>query len=127
MVIHTGIDIVEVARIKNSISNSGTHFIERVYTKAEAAYCVSAVNNFERFAARFAAKEAFVKAIGKGFSDGIMFNMIEIAKCETGEPYLVLHDKALEAAEKLGIESIDVSLSHIKETAVATVVILSKN
>ncbi|MBE7064206.1 MAG: holo-[acyl-carrier-protein] synthase [Ruminococcaceae bacterium] len=127
MVIHTGVDIVEVSRIKNSISNSGKHFIERVYTKSEAAYCVSAVNSFERFAARFAAKEAFVKAIGKGFSDGIMFNMIEVAKRETGEPYLVLHDKALEAAEKLGIESMDISLSHIKETAIATVVILSKN
>ena len=126
MVIHTGIDIVEVARIKNSISNSGTHFIERVYTRSEAEYCVSAVNSFERFAARFAAKEAFVKAIGKGFSEGIMFNMIEVAKHETGEPYLVLHDKALEAAEKLRIESMDVSLSHIKETAVATVVILSE-
>lgn len=126
MVIHTGIDIVEVARIKNSISNSGTHFIEKIYTKSEAEYCVSAVNSFERFAARFAAKEAFVKAIGKGFSEGIMFNMIEVAKHENGEPYLVLHDKALIAAEKLGIESMDISLSHIKDTAVATVVILSE-
>ncbi|MBQ8165230.1 MAG: holo-ACP synthase [Clostridia bacterium] len=127
MVIHTGIDIVEVARIKNSIANSGTHFIEKVYTKSEAAYCVSAVNSFERFAARFAAKEAFVKAIGKGFSEGIMLNMIEVAKDEIGKPYLLLHGKALAAAEKLEIESIDLSLSHIKDTAVATVVILSKN
>ena len=127
MVIHTGIDIVEVARIKNSISNSGKHFTDKIYTDSEVKYCISAVNSFERFAARFAAKEAFVKAIGKGFSEGIMFNMIEVAKRETGEPFLVLHDKALDAAEKLGIESLDVSLSHIKDTAVATVVILSKN
>jgi len=126
MVIHTGVDIVEVARIKNSISNAGTHFIEKVYTKTEAEYCVSAVNSFERFAARFAAKEAFVKAIGKGFSDGIMFNMIEVVKDKSGKPQLLLHGKALEAAEKLGIESMDISLSHIKDTAVATVVILSQ-
>lgn len=126
MKIHTGIDIVEVSRIQQAIANSGSHFTDKVFTKQEYAYCSAAANKFERFAARFAAKEAFVKAIGTGFADGINHTMIEVAKDENGKPYLILHGIALDAAKKLGIKSIDLSLSHIRESAVASVTLLSK-
>ncbi|MBQ8828246.1 MAG: holo-ACP synthase [Clostridia bacterium] len=126
MKIRTGIDIIEVERIHQSVANSGPHFTERIYTKSEIEYCSSAANKYERFAARFAAKEAFVKALGTGFTGGIVHTMVEIDKDNNGKPILKLHGRAQEELKKLKVISIDLSISHVRDTAAASVTILSR-
>ena len=126
MKIRTGIDIIEVERIHQSVANSGPHFTERIYTKSEIEYCSSAANKYERFAARFAAKEAFVKALGTGFTGGISHTMVEIDKDNNGKPILKLHGRAQEELKKLKVISIDLSISHVRDTAAASVTILSR-
>lgn len=124
MQIKTGVDIIEVARIKNAIDIYNNKFLEKVYTNNEIAYCNSKKQlRFEHFAARFAAKEAGIKALSEllvnkfelGWKD------IEIVNNKDGKPKLVIHKKIK------CINSIDVSMSHIKKYAIANVVILIKN
>ena len=117
-----GLDIIEVERIAEKI-NKESGFREMVFSKTEIAYCESKPNKFEHYAARFAAKEAFFKALGTGWLKGTHFNEIEIINSESGKPVLVLLDKTKKTLSPLGIGKILVSLSHLKSIASAVVII----
>lgn len=120
MIIKTGIDIIEISRIKESIEDTDGKFCERVYTEKEIEYCErKKIQKYQHYAARFAAKEAVFKAISPFLKSkyDIEWKQIEILNDENGRPYVKLLNK------NLGIENIDISISHNKEHAVASVVI----
>ena len=118
-----GIDIIEVSRIQKEISKKNGAFKARVFTKNEINYCESIATKEQNYSARFAAKEAFFKALGSGWSKGFAWTDVEIAKDGSGKPYIITHGKVKEFIEQNQISNIQVSLSHIKETAVAIVIL----
>ncbi len=123
MAIYCGTDIIEIDRLKNSIQNING-FSERVFTEREIVYCENRKNaKFESYAARFAAKEAVVKALGTGMADGLSWKQIEILKDDKGKPYALLSLRALELFDNIGAKSMDVSLSHCGVYAIAYAVI----
>lgn len=123
MILGIGTDLAEVARIHRSIERYGARFLDRVYTEAERAYSKSKSNAAERFAARFAAKEAGMKAIGTGWRDGIRWQDFEVVNERSGRPALVLRGVARQVADKLGVERISISLTHTAEMAFAIVIL----
>jgi len=125
MIFGSGIDLVDIDRVKRLIDNSEA-FMERVFTAKERQYCQAKKNYAESFAARFAAKEAFMKALGTGCRKGIKFSDIEVINDELGKPELVLYNSAREFCENKQIVKINLSLSHSKDIATA-IVILEKN
>ena len=122
MIIGTGVDICEVHRIAQSISRFGDRFLQRVFTQAEIRYCQSKKNSVERFAARFAAKEAAMKALGTGASRGVTWTSIEVARAPGGRPILQLAGITSQIAEALGVKRISVSVTHTESTAMAIVI-----
>lgn len=123
MAIFCGVDIIEIDRLKKSITEQ-RGFKDRVFTDSEISYCENRNNaKYESYAARFAAKEAVVKALGRGIADGLEWKQIEILNNELGKPYVVLYRRALELFNEMGAKSMDISLSHCSEYAVAYVVI----
>lgn len=125
MIVGTGIDIAEVPRIRLSIERFGERFLQRVFTEGEIRYCDSKANRFERYAARFAAKEAGMKALGTGWNFGVRWRDLEVARKPGGRPTLLLHGKAAEFAAKLGATNIALSLTHTPEQAMAQVILES--
>ena len=125
MKVYTGTDIIEIERVKDSIENIGEKFIEEIYTKKEIEYCESRKKaKYQHYAARFAAKEAIFKAVSKLLNNkfDISWKNAEIVNDENGRPYInFLNTKIIEK-----IEDIDISISHCKEYAVATVVVMYK-
>ena len=122
MQIKVGTDIIEVERIKNSIVKHGEKFLNKIYTKDEIAYCnINADTKYQHFAVRFAAKEAVFKALSESGSDTLKWQDIEIKNAKSGRPEVVLYGQ-----ENDKILSIDISLSHVKETAITTVVAVLK-
>src|SRR5271154_6658857 len=125
MIVGTGIDIAEVPRIAASIARFGDRFIRRIFTEGEIRYCDAKANRVERYAARFAAKEAAMKAIGTGWSHGVAWRDVEVCRQPGGRPTLAFHGKAAEVAAKLGAVHIALSLSHTEEYAIAQVILES--
>jgi holo-[acyl-carrier protein] synthase len=125
MIVGTGIDIAEVPRIREAIERHGQRFLNRVFTEGEIQYCESKANRVERYAARFAAKEAVMKAIGTGWNHGVRWRDIEVARKPGGRPTLLLHGKAAEFARKLGATNIALSITHTAEQAMAQVILES--
>ena len=123
MIVGTGIDIVEVPRIAESIARFGERFIQRVFTEGEIHYCDSKANRVERYAARFAAKEAAMKAIGTGWNHGVRFRDVEVLREPGGRPTLRFHGKAAEFAAKLGSSRVSLSISHTSQHAIAQVIL----
>ena len=123
MILGIGTDIAEVARIAKSIENSA--FKEKIFSKTEINYCETKANKAESYAARFAAKEAFFKAVGTGWRGGMAFNEVEITNDDLGKPYLNILGVTAEIIKEKNIKTIHVSLSHTKEMAMAMVVIES--
>lgn len=123
MIVGTGVDIVEVPRVAAAIERFGQRFMERIYTEAEVRYCESKANKMERYAARFAAKEAALKAIGTGWRRGVRWRDIEVQREPGGRPTLVFSGKAAEFAARLGMKRASLSLSHTKEQAIAQVIL----
>ncbi len=121
MIIGIGTDIAEVARIANSIENNS--FKEKVFSKAEIVYCEGKVNKAESYAARFAAKEAFFKALGTGWRGGVAFNEVEVVNDELGKPSINVIGTTADLIKDRNIKNIHVSLSHIKEIAMATIIL----
>lgn len=117
-----GVDIVEIARISEMLQSHGDRFIARCFTPGEAAYCGNGPTRVERFAARFAAKEATLKALGTGWRDGIAWTEIEVAPEPSGRPMLRVTGEAARIAAGLGIATWHVSLSHSKSHAIASVI-----
>lgn len=121
MIIGIGTDIAEVARIGKSIENIS--FKEKVFSKTEITYCEAKANKAESFAARFAAKEAFFKSLGTGWRGGMAFNEVEVLNDELGKPTLNILGATAEIIKEKNIKAIHVSLSHVKDMAMATVVL----
>jgi len=119
MILGIGVDITEVGRIRAALANprTGQRFRDRVFTSEEIAYCSRRRNGHESFAARFAAKEAMMKALGRAFG----WREIEVTR-GTGPPAIRLHGRAQARAEQLGIRRINLSLSHTAELAIAYVI-----
>ena len=114
----TGIDLIEVGRIRGAVERHGIRFLERIYTSKELA---QTRNSMASLAARFAAKEAVAKALGCGI--GIVgWKDIEILRDEAGGPRVILHGPAAQRAAEQGLQNWSVSLSHTREYAVAVVV-----
>jgi holo-[acyl-carrier protein] synthase len=125
MIVGTGIDIAEVPRIAQSIERFGERFLQRIFTPGEIRYCDSKANRVERYAARFAAKEAAMKALGTGWNHGVRWRDCEVTRMPGGRPTLSFHGKAAEFAAKLGTKNIALSLTHTKEQAMAQVILES--
>jgi holo-[acyl-carrier protein] synthase len=123
MIIGTGIDIAEVPRIRQSIARFGDRFLRRIYTEGEIRYCDSKANRVERYAARFAAKEAAMKALGTGWSHGVRWRDCEVVRMPGGRPNIAFHGKAGEIAARLGVKNAALSLSHTAEQAIAQVIL----
>ena len=123
MIVGTGVDIAEVDRIAASIKRFGGRFTERVFTRDEIRYCESKANKAERYAARFAAKEAGMKAIGTGWSRGVRWRDIEVSRMAGGRPTLAFHNKAAEFAARLGTKQVALSLTHTEQYAIAQVIL----
>lgn len=123
MILGTGVDIMEVPRMEASINRFGDHFLKRVFTDAEIAYCDSKTNRFERYAARFAAKEAALKAIGTGWRGGISWRDVEVQRQKGGRPVIAYSGKAGEVSARLGVKRAWLSISHTKEYAIAQVIV----
>lgn len=122
MIIGTGIDIVGVDRIRQSVNRHGSRFIKRVFTPDEAAYCRDKASWPQHFAGRFAAKEAVAKALGMGFTDGVLCRDIAIERDDAGGPGVVLSGRAAELADEMAIHTWHVSISHCAEYAVASAI-----
>jgi holo-[acyl-carrier protein] synthase len=120
-----GTDIIEVSRIAK-VMERDIGFRDKIFSEGEIAYCEKMRNKYQHYAARFSAKEAFMKALGTGWRDGIRFVEIEVAHDPLGKPLILLSGKAKELAEKAGMGEIHVSLSHVKEVASAVVVVEKK-
>jgi holo-[acyl-carrier protein] synthase len=123
MIVGTGVDLAEVPRIRATIERFGARFVERVYTPAEIAYVERKANRFERYAARFAAKEAGMKAIGTGWSHGVRWQDFEVANLPSGKPTLRFHGAAAQVALRLGVRNIALSITHTKELGMAHVIL----
>jgi holo-[acyl-carrier protein] synthase len=123
MIVGSGIDLVEIRRIHQSIERYGQRFLDRVYTAAEQAYCLRKRKSAESFAARFAAKEAGAKALGTGISHGVNWLEIEVAREPGGRPTLQFHGRAAEFAARLGAARAALSMTHTAELAMAGVVL----
>ena len=123
MIVGTGIDIAEVPRIAEAISRYGDRFLHRVFTEAEIHYCDTKANRIERYAARFAAKEAGMKALGTGWNYGVRWRDVEVCRQPGGRPTISFHGKAAEFAAKLGVAHIALSLTHTEAQAIAQVIL----
>ncbi len=123
MITGIGNDIVEVSRVEGESARNGPEFLQEVFTPAEIEYCERRRRRYESYAARFAAKEAFLKALGTGGRDGITWQDIEIVRDGRGRPEVALRGRAKELADERGVTGVHVSLSHSRELAVAVVVL----
>jgi holo-[acyl-carrier protein] synthase len=121
MLLGTGIDIVEIERIAQSIARYGDHFLKKIFTAGEIAYCSQKRNFAESFAARFAAKEAGAKALGTGIQHGVTWKELEVRREPGRRPTLHLTGRALEIADRLGVAHVSLSLTHTATLAMASV------
>jgi holo-[acyl-carrier protein] synthase len=122
VIVGTGVDLAEVPRIRASIERFGDKFVHRIYTPREIAYVQRKANRYERLAARFAAKEAGMKALGTGWRHGVRWQDFEVANLPSGRPTLNLHGVARAYADKLGVRQINLSLTHTAEYGLAYVI-----
>jgi len=123
MIISIGIDLVEVSRIEEVFARRGERFRARVFTEREATYCESLGSKFPSYAARFAAKEAVMKALGTGWSEGVGWKDIEVVSQPGGAPRIELYKRALKRMQEIGATRVHVSLTHSGDWAIAQVVL----
>jgi len=122
MIVGMGIDVAEVPRIRTVIEGQGQRFLRRVYTLDEVAYCEQFKNKYERYAGRFAVKEAAMKALGTGWSRGVRWVDVEVVRQRGGRPNLALKGEARKIADAMGVKNIAVSITHTSEQAIAQVI-----
>jgi len=123
MIVGSGIDLVEIVRIQQSLERYGKRFLDRVFTPAEQAYCMRKRNAAESLAARFAAKEAAAKALGTGISRGVHWLEIEVIREPGGRPNLRFHGRAAEIAAQLRVAHAALSLTHTGTLSMANVLL----
>ena len=122
MIVGLGIDIAEVPRVKAAIERHGETFLRRLYTPAERQYCERFKNKYERYAGRFAAKEAAMKALGTGWSRGVRWVDVEVVREKGGRPTMKLAGEAGKVAERMGVKNIALSITHTADQAFAQVI-----
>src|ERR1700756_2680032 len=122
MIVGMGIDVAEVPRIQAVIESQKDRFLRRVYTLDEVAYCEQFKNKYERYAGRFAVKEAAMKALGTGWQHGVRWVDLEVVRERSGKPTLSIVGEAGKIAAKLGVKHIAVSITHTAEQALAQVI-----
>jgi holo-[acyl-carrier protein] synthase len=122
MIVGLGVDITEVDRMEAAIARRGRPFLNRLFTPAEILYCEKHRHSAERFAGRFAAKEAAMKALGTGWARGVRWIDIEIVREPSGKPTLKLSGAARAIAASLGVMHIAVTITHDGNTALAQVI-----
>ena len=123
MIVGMGVDMAEVERVREAIARHGERFLQRVFTPGEISYCRRFKDSPERFAARFAAKEAAMKALGTGWRRGVAWKDFEVSNLPSGKPCLQLSGKALEICRSLGGSRVFLSLTHAGAYALAQVII----
>jgi holo-[acyl-carrier protein] synthase len=123
MIVGSGVDIAEVPRIRESIERFGDRFLHRIYTEGEISYCEHKASRFESYAARFAAKEAGMKALGTGWSRGVRWRDIEVVRQKGQRPTIQFHGQAAVIATQLGTKNIALSITHTSEQALAHVIL----
>lgn len=122
MIIGTGVDISEPDRIRQAVERYGRRFLERIFTEKEIAYCERKRNKWERYAARFAAKEAAFKALGTGWRRGVRWRDVEVTNLPSGKPTLALTGQAKKFADKQGVRHIALSMTHTVQFVLAQVI-----
>jgi holo-[acyl-carrier protein] synthase len=122
MILGTGVDIAETSRLERGLERHAERFTKRIFTPGEIAYCEKFKNRAERYAARFAAKEAAFKALGTGWREGIRWLDVEVVHQPSGKPELVLSGRAQEVAHELRVTRMSVSISHSDRYVVALVI-----
>lgn len=122
MIVGMGVDLAEVDRIKTAMERHGETFLRRVYTAAEREYCEGFRNKYERYAGRFAAKEAAMKALGTGWRRGVRWVDFEVVRELGGRPTIRLDGEAKKIAEEIGVKRIALSITHTEAMALAQVI-----
>jgi len=125
VIVGLGIDVAEVDRVRDAIERHGHRFVERIFCPSEIAYVENKANRFERYAARFAAKEAGMKAIGTGWRRGVRWHDFEVTNLPSGRPTLRLHGVAEKIAQSLGVRNIALSITHTAREGSAIVILES--
>ena len=122
MIIGLGVDITEVERLRAAIERRGDAFLRRVFTAREREYCERFRNKYERYAGRFAAKEAAMKALGTGWRSGVRWQDLEVVREKGGRPTMALSGEAGKIAKRLGVTRIALSITHTEAEALAQVI-----
>ena len=122
MIVGMGVDIAEVPRIRSVIEAQRERFLRRVFTPEEVAYCEQFKSKYERYAGRFAVKEAAMKALGTGWSRGVRWVDVEVVRQRGGRPTVTLKGEARKIADRMGVKNIAVSITHTAEQALAQVI-----
>ena len=123
MIVGTGIDIAEPQRIRQAVERYGGRFLDRVFTAREISYCERKRNKWERYAARFAAKEAAFKALGTGWRGGVRWREVEVSNEPSGKPTLKLTGTAGELASGLHVQQVSLSITHTPQFVLAQVIL----
>jgi holo-[acyl-carrier protein] synthase len=123
VIVGTGVDLCEVGRLREAMERYGDRFKHRIFTDREIAYSERKANLYERYAARFAAKEAGMKALGTGWRGGIGWRDFEVTNLSSGRPTLAFHGRAGEMANRLGVRNVALSLTHTRDQAMAMVIL----
>jgi holo-[acyl-carrier protein] synthase len=123
MIVGSGVDMIEIARIAEVLARYGDRFCQRVYLPREILYCRRKRNPAESFAARFAAKEAAAKALGTGIQAGVGWRDFEVERAANGRPSLLLHGRAAMIARQMGVRHAAISLTHTRSHALAQVLL----
>lgn len=122
MIVGMGVDIAEVERVRAAIERHGEPFLRRLFTQKEREYCEQFKNKYERYAGRFAAKEAGMKALGTGWRRGVRWVDFEVVREKGGRPTLSLNGEAAKIAKQLGVKHIALSITHTAKQALAQVI-----
>jgi holo-[acyl-carrier protein] synthase len=122
MIVGIGTDIIEVERIRKHIE-AGFGFREKVFTTKEIDYCEGKVNKAQNYAARFSAKEAFLKAVGTGMRQGLSFTDVEVVNNDLGKPEMHLYGQALELIKRMGVTNLQISMTHLRDWVNAIVIL----
>jgi holo-[acyl-carrier protein] synthase len=122
LIVGMGVDLAEVARVQQAIARRGEPLLRRLFTAKERAYCERFKNKYERYAGRFAAKEAAMKALGTGWRCGVRWQDLEVVRETSGRPTMALHGEAGKIAARLGVKRISMSITHTSAQAFAQVI-----
>jgi holo-[acyl-carrier protein] synthase len=122
LIVGMGVDLAEVERVQVAIERRGERILRRLFTAKERGYCERSRNKFERYAGRFAAKEAAMKALGTGWRRGVRWVDLEVIREPSGRPTMALYGQSKKIAQRLGVKNIAVSITHTETLAFAQVI-----